>query len=183
MDGTGKTTLAKRVARFFEEQGFELEFIHAHGYSVSQNTFGLDERKVKNLKYLLRLLIPFAFVDNLFTFYFKYKSILKKKNLICDRYFYDKLARMVYYGICTKLMAKVYLKLLPKADYVFFLDIAPTQAYSRKREYSEKEYDSFRGIYRFIVNYLKAPVIDTSLPLDVCCKEIFEKFPLKKINS
>jgi thymidylate kinase len=77
-------------------------------------------------------------------------------------------------------MAKVYLRLLPRPDYVFFLDINPKQAYSRKREYSEKEYNSFRDIYRFIAKYLKAPVLDTGLSLDICCKKIFKKIGLVK---
>jgi len=180
MDGAGKTTLAKKITQFFEEKGFKFEFIHGHGYSVSQDSFGLDEKRVKSLKYLFKLLIPFALADNLFTFYFKYKPILKKKNLVCDRYFYDKIARMMYYGICSELLARICLRLLPKPDYIFFLDINPEQAYFRKGEYSEKEYNSFRNIYRFIADYLKAPVIDTSLSIDTCCREIFANSGLGK---
>ena len=176
MDGAGKTTLAKKIGHFFKQGGLKFEFIHGHGYSVSQNSFKLDERRVSRLKYLFRLLIPFAFIDNLFTFYFKYNPILKDRILICDRYFYDKIARMMYYEICSESVARIYLKLLPKPDYVFFLDIDPKQAYSRKEEYSEREYNSFRNIYGFIAGYLKAPVIDTSLPLDVCSKQILKHF-------
>ena len=176
MDGTGKTTLASKVAQFFKEQGIEFQFIHAHGYSVSQNSFGLDEKKVNCLKYLFGLLIPLAFIDNLFTYYFRYKPVLKNKTLICDRYFYDKAARMIYYGILNKLIAKVYLRLLPKPDFIFFLDVNPQKAYIRKKEYSEKELASFRNIYRFLAEYLEGSVIDTSLPVNNCYKKILEHF-------
>lgn len=172
MDGSGKTTLAKKVIEFFKEQGLKFEFIHAHGYSISQDSFGLNKVKINRLKYLFRLLIPFALLDNLFTYYFKYKLILRNKALICDRYFYDKVARMMYYGICNKLIAKIYLKLLPRPDFTFFLDASPKDVYIRKGEYSEKDLSCYRKMYRFLAKYLNVPVIDTNQSIDICYKEI-----------
>jgi len=182
MDGSGKTTLAKKVVEFFKKQGLKFEFIHAHGYSISQNSFGLDEERVNRLKYLFRLLIPFAFLDNLFTYYFKYKPILRNKVLICDRYFYDKVARMMYYGICNKFIAKIYLRLLPSPDFAFFLDASSKDVYKRKGEHSEKNLSYYRKMYRFIAKYLNAPVIDTNQPVNVCYKEILN-FLEKSISS
>ncbi|MCD6094284.1 MAG: hypothetical protein J7J51_05830 [Candidatus Omnitrophica bacterium] len=176
MDGSGKTTLAKKVVEFFKERNQKCEFIHAHVYSISKHSFGLNEKLVNKLRFFLKLAIPFALLDNLYTYYFKYKPVLRNMILVCDRYFYDKIARMMYYEICSESVAKIYLKLLPKPDYVFFLDIDPKQAYSRKEEYSEREYNSFRNIYGFIAGYLKAPVLDTSLPLDVCSKQMLKHF-------
>ena len=69
MDGSGKTTLAKKLVQFFEELGLECEFNHGHKYTVSQDSFGLSEARVNKLRHLFRLLVPLAFVDNLFTFY------------------------------------------------------------------------------------------------------------------
>ena len=174
MDGSGKTTLAEKLVNYFERQGREIEFIHGHGYTVSENSFGLDEKRVKRLKYLFKLLIPLALLDNLYTYYFKYKPLLKNKTLICDRYFYDKLARVIYYGICPPSLAKIYLKLLPKPDFAFFLDADPQKAHARKRELSEEELVSFRKIYKFLAECLEAPVIDTGLSLNVCYKKILE---------
>lgn len=176
VDGTGKTTLAKKLVEYFEKQGLKPKFIHAHGYTVSQNSFGLDEKKVHSLKYLFKLLLPFAFLDNLFTYYFKYKPILKNKTLICDRYFYDKLARMIYYGICNRFIAKIYLRLLPRPDFVFFLDVDPKKAHQRKKEYSEGELLFFRKIYRLFAKHLRAPIIDTGLPIKICRHKIFKYF-------
>lgn len=174
VDGAGKTTLAKELIKYLKKQGLKPGFIHGHGYGVSQNSFGLDEMRVKSLRSLFRLLVPFAFFDNLFTYYFKYKPILSNKTLVCDRYFYDKLARMMHYGICSQFIAKIYLKLLPKPNFVFFLDIDPKKALRRKKEYSSKELFVFKKIYQFLAKNLKASIINTNLPLDTCIQKIIE---------
>ena len=83
---------------------------------------------------------------------------------------------MMYYGICNQLIAKIYLKLLPKPDFVFFLDIDPRKAYERKKEYSKSELLIFRKIYKFLAKELKAPIINTSLSLDICLKKIMKTF-------
>ena len=40
------------------------------------------------------LLSPFMLLDSFFTYYFKYKPELEHNVIICDRYFYDKVARI-----------------------------------------------------------------------------------------
>lgn len=177
MDGSGKTTLAQALADYLKRRGVDVEFVHGHGYTISENSFGLDPKKVNRMKYILRVLIPFAFVDNLFTYFFKYRPIFKKKILICDRYFYDKVARMLYYGISNYFIAKAYLKLLPKPDAIFFLDVSAEKALERKKEYSKEEFSLFREKYQYLAKYLKVPIIETGLPLDICVKEIIKDLP------
>jgi thymidylate kinase len=116
MDGSGKTTQAQR--KFVLTTNSKL--LHAHGYTVSSNSFGLGEETIKKVSLLLSLLLPLAHLDFLYTYYFKYKPILKTKNLICDRYFYDKVARLVYYGICPRWVAKKWVKIIPKPDEIYF---------------------------------------------------------------
>src|SRR3989339_1408061 len=94
MDGTGKTSLAKKLAQYLEEKGVAVELRHGHSYSISKNSFSFSDAKVGSLRCFLWLALPIAFLDNLFTFYFKYIPAIKRKSLICDRYFYDKIARM-----------------------------------------------------------------------------------------
>ena len=180
MDGSGKTTLTKKVASYLKTCGLEYKIIHSHGYSISENSFGLSIKKLNKLKYLLRFLIPFALIDNLFTFYFRYGPVLKEKTLICDRYFYDKLARMIYYGISTNTIAKIYLKLLPKPDFTFFLDTAAQDAHIRKGEYQEEELLRYKYIYKFLAKHLNALVIDTSQSIDTSYKEIVELLQVQR---
>ena len=176
MDGTGKTTLAEKIKYYFiKEKGLECDFIHGHGYSVSQNSFAVNEKQIHRMRHLLRLLIPLAFADNLYSYLSKYLPVLRKKVLICDRYFYDKVARLMFYGICTEGMAKVYLNFLPRPDHIFFLDLNIDTVYKRKQEYTKKEYASFSEIYRFLAECLDAPIINTAKPIDRCCDEIISK--------
>lgn len=183
MDGTGKTTLAKKVTGFLEEHGHDFEFIHGHGYNVSQNTFALSDETTRKLRYFFRCMVPLALMDNLCTYYFKYRPILKSRFLVCDRYFYDKVARMMFYGICDEFTAKAYLRLLPRPDFTFFLDIDPAEAFQRKQEYSKEEYQRFRQVYRFVADELEMPIIDTSLPLDTCSKQILERCNLTETTT
>ncbi len=183
MDGTGKTTLAKKVKLFLEEKGFECEFIHGHGYSASQNSFAVNEKQINRMRYLFRFLIPLAFADNLYSYLSKHLPVLRKRALVCDRYFYDKVARLIFYGICTEKIAKIYLKFLPRPDYIFFLDLNVDKVYKRKQEYTREEYASFSKIYRFIAECLDAPIIDTSISIDRCCDEIFNMLNIRGIHK
>lgn len=174
VDGSGKTTLAEALSADLEKEGRPVGLKHGHGYSASKDTFGFGEKGVNRYRLLFRLLLPFAYLDNLFTFYFKYRPLLKEKTLICDRYFYDKLARLIFYEICPLALAKVYLQLLPRPDHVFFLDIEASDARNRKEGYTEEALESFRRAYLFIASCLNAPVINTSFSAQDCLRKIKE---------
>jgi len=172
MDGSGKTTLAKKLEEHLKKNGDHVFFKHAHGYAISQNSFAIDEENINSFKWIFALLSPFVLFDSWFTYFFKYKPILKKKTLICDRYFYDKIARLIYYGLMNKTMAKIYLKLIPRPNFIIFLDIDEKKARQRKKEYSKDEFCRFRKIYLFIAQHLKTPIINTNLSSPVCIKKI-----------
>ncbi len=176
MDGSGKSTLASKLVTYFKQSGVKTEYIHGHNYKSSKNSFGFTPKQVSRFRYLFRLLIPFAFIDNLCTYFFEYRKITREKTLVCDRYFYDKVVRMLYYGISNRFIAKIYLKLLPQADFIFFLDIAPECAVSRKAEYSLDKTKIFRDAYLFVAKHVGATLIDTNRPVEVCFKEIKENF-------
>lgn len=166
MDGSGKTTLAKMLESHLKKRGYRVYYKHAHGYTISKNSFAIDEKSIKRFRLLLFLLSPFMLLDSLFTYYFKYKPQLKHNAVICDRYFYDKVARMLYYNVINTFIAGIYLNLLPRPDYIFHLYISSEMAKSRKNEYSTAEYDQFRKIYQFVAAATKATIIDADLPLD-----------------
>lgn len=176
MDGSGKTTLAKKLEEHLKKNGDHVFFKHAHGYAISQNSFAIDEANINRFKWIFALLSPFVLFDSWFTYFFKYKPILKKKTLICDRYFYDKIARLVFYHIINKTAAKVYLKLLPKPDYVFFLDIDKNIALSRKKEYTRSQIADFRKLYQFVAQELQTPIIKTSQSLGNTMAILFSFF-------
>ena len=166
MDGSGKTTVAKKLESYMNKKGYNVFFKHAHGYAISKNSFSVDEKSIKRFRWLLFLLSPFMLLDSYFTYYFKYKPQLKHNTVICDRYFYDKVARMLYYNIINKFVARIYLSLLPQPDHLFFLNVSSHNAKLRKNEYSNNEYNRFREVYQFIAMKTNAIVIDADLPLN-----------------
>ncbi len=162
MDGSGKTTLAKKLKTYLEKKSYSVYFKHAHGYAISQNSFAIDEQNIKRFRWLFMLLSPYVLIDSWLTHLLKYRPILNKKTLICDRYFYDKIARLIYYGIISKTLSKMYLYLLPKPDVVFVLDVGEKKAITRKKEYSLNQARNFRDIYQFIARETKTPIIKTA---------------------
>lgn len=109
-DGTGKTFQAIK-----KQAELNAVFIHAHSYSISKDSFGLKPN------FIFIIFVPFLILDNLWTYHFKYKPILKTKNLICDRYFYDKVARAMYYGFCPKWLARIWIRLIPRPTKTYFM--------------------------------------------------------------
>jgi len=172
MDGTGKSTLACNLQKYFKSKNALARNIHAHTYTTSQNTFRSDEHSVEKYRFFWRLLIPFAYLDNLLTYFLQYRKAKRSRIIISDRYFYDKVVRLLYYNICPQWLARIYLSLLPQPDYVFFLDVSPAVAIKRKGEYNRTEHENFRALYQYAAKILDAPIIDTSKSIDTCLTEI-----------
>lgn len=162
MDGTGKTTLAKKVGEYLQKNNIVFQYNHAHGYAMSQNSMAINDKQINRFRFLLRFFTPFLILDNMVNYLINFRPIFTKKILICDRYFYDKIARQLFYGVIGKTVARIYLSILPKPHLVFFLDIDPKIAFERKKEYSLKDYQRFQQMYRFVANTLNMPLINTN---------------------
>lgn len=165
MDGTGKTTLAAELNKYFTRNKLSIYYRHAHGYSISNNSFGIQEETLYRYKWLFTILSPLILLDSFYTYFIKYKPILRHRHLLCDRYFYDKIARLVYFGILPMYVASIFLKILPKPDYIFCLDIDEQTARKRKKEYSENEYRKYRNVYNQIFASLRINPINTTKPI------------------
>ncbi|OGK26075.1 hypothetical protein A2954_02780 [Candidatus Roizmanbacteria bacterium RIFCSPLOWO2_01_FULL_37_12] len=182
-DGTGKSTLAKKIKIYFEGKGFQVAYKHAHGYTISENSFGISKEAVKKYKWMLKLASPVVLFDSWITYLFKYKPILKANILICDRYFYDKIARLLYYRVIGLNLAKLYLKLLPKPDYIFVLDLNENITLLRKKEYSKYQIKRFRTYYKFIADQLNVPIIPTSSSINKTLEKILITSRINEITK
>ena len=174
MDGSGKTTLANRLATELASRGVETEVIHGHTYAASSNSFGFSEERIRKYRILLRLVLPLAWLDNLYTYFTRYRSAGRGKTIISDRYFYDKAARLLYFGIGGKELMKLYVKTLPRPQHIFFLDLPEDIAARRKEDYSREQLKNFRNAYRYLARVLNAPLIDSSEPPEKCVKSMLE---------
>lgn len=180
MDGTGKTTLAKKLEEYLTMNKIKSEFIHGHTYTISKNSFGISDKHIIKYRKLFSILTPLALLDNYVNYIFKYRCKLKNKTIISDRYYYDKVARMIYYGILNKQFAKIYLKLLPKPDLVFFLDVSAKKAFERKKEYTIRELMRWSKIYKFVSNNINCKIINTNKPLSNSWKLIKNEYVKKR---
>lgn len=166
MDGSGKTTLAKRVQDWIQARGYPVEFIHGHSYSVSKNSFGFSSEKVREFRLVLRMLLPLVYLDNIFTYFQKYRKITKHKVLVTDRYFYDKVIRLQFYGISNNFLAWIHLILLPRPSLTFLLNPRPIVPFKRKAEYTLQECEQFHGHYKRAGKVLNLIEIDTECSIE-----------------
>lgn len=173
MDGSGKSTLANLLADKLRRSGLIVTYIHGHGYKTARTSFGLSADAVVKNNRLLRLLVPFAYLDNLLTYAFSYLPILRKQILVSDRYFYDKVVRLLYYGVIGQWMAKLYLKFLPRPTIIIFLEISADKAKKRKDEYSLNEFAQFRQWYQYVARLLNADTIKTDASISESCRQVF----------
>lgn len=173
IDGSGKSTWAKIVSDEFRRLGEPVSYIHGHTYAISANSFGLTGERMNTLAKWFKVFWPLALCDNLYTFLTRYRPVLRSSHLITDRYFYDKLVRLRFYGIIPEKFFSFYMRLLPKPDYVFFLDVDPKIAYKRKADFRIEEYKMLSNLYRNMATLLDSPVINTSYSIISCQKKIF----------
>ena len=172
MDGAGKSTVAQELQEKLRDQKIAIDYVHGHTYSVSSNSFGFSEKIISKTRRLLMFFIPFAYIDNLFTYFNKYRRSIRKRPVISDRYFYDKVARLVFYKIMPHWIESFFLKMIPKADFAFFLAVSPKTAIERKGEYSLQQYRRFNKIYLRIADIIGANVIDVERPLNQVTDEM-----------
>ena len=172
MDGSGKSTLAGKLQLHFKNKGLAVSYTHGHTYTTAKNTFRSDPSSVHKYKLFWRLLLPFAFIDNLLTYFLNYRYAIRSSTIIADRYLYDKVVRLIYYGICPRWLAVWYLRLLPKPDYCFFLDVDPKKAVDRKKEFSIDTQKKYRKHYLFAARILDQPIIDTGQSIGKCVQKI-----------
>lgn len=166
MDGAGKSTLARMAHNWLEINEHHSISLHGHTYSLAKNSLSLSSENVVKYRLLFRMAIPISIIDNLYTYYFKYRIHLKKANLITDRYFYDKLARLLFYGISTPFLAYIHCLFIPRPTILFILNPNPETASQRKGEYSVADSKIFHEKYNLLSKILKIETINTSAPIE-----------------
>ena len=144
MDGSGKTTLSRRVKEELVKKGHSAVVIEPFEYVIWApllKLLGGGERLVsaggekKNNFFLFKLWPFLALFDHWAQFLFKIKTLEKKYDyIIADRFFFDFAASFKYFGYTTKWLDKLYLKLIPKTDLTFVLDLPPEIALEREQD-------------------------------------------------
>ena len=176
VDGSGKTTLAKSLAKKLGKKEVTryvflgdyfllspiVRFIHlfSRKSTTAKNPF-LNTRPKKPWQ---RIWIVFAIFDNLLRYScLHFLSVVFGYNFICDRYFYDRLAGLEFYEYSNHFLSKLYLFLTPRPDLAVFLNTDERSA--RKREVKEKHnlafYRRLSKIYKRLADELNIEIINS----------------------
>jgi thymidylate kinase len=117
------------------------------------------ERVTKKLGILLTWLI---FVDFQIRTSLKIRlPLLRKKPVICDRYFYDVLMELKRSNMLSERFTQILSRTTPKPLIAFLID-APENLTSKRRGFSTEELSSKRRIYLKIAKNFGLVVIDSS---------------------
>lgn len=153
IDGSGKTTQSIKTTELLRKRGAKAISIKVFSYLLlrypigllkilKKNKQGFSARKNPLLNYKnknpLCKILPFIFlIDHWLYFVFKiYPKLLIYDYVVCDRYFFDFVPSYFEFGYASDKIICLYVKLIPRPDFFFFLQIFPKAAFERKNEYS-----------------------------------------------
>jgi thymidylate kinase len=195
LDGSGKTTQAKKLLRYLESKkipskyvwlrypnffslpiaGF-LRLFGVSGYPIPEEkkSQGLDDLSThKNLK---KLWIWSLYNDFKFVCWKKISTPIKKRKiLILDRFVIDTVVEL---AINTGQehnfddISKKFFKFIPDNSMIFFFDIDPKISYARNHEENLITLQKKRKIYQKICKSLDISIIDGTKPIEIIHNEI-----------
>jgi len=200
IDGTGKTTHATKLVEIFKNMAIPCQYARcifepkisypfmAFVYLVTGGYRRKDYHKSKILRKTWNYII---ILDFIYIYLTKVKiPLLMSKSVICDRYVYDLIVSLRYNGLYNERASKILLKLIPKPDLVFILDIPEDVSNLRKDDTKDavniKDSDNATDYLRFhrksfleIAKSLNIPVIDATKDF----KELNEEFYRQAIQT
>lgn len=187
LDGAGKSTLLRSLRGTLEREGHRVTVLHlmthvglyAYARYIRNKLFGvrekpweLDEKtreiRHRSLAQRIRAAILWSKVVRsilylidlvLFLGYRFYVEVVRRRVLIMDRYFYDRLVDLSN-GRNWALL-RFLERLTPTPDIAFLLDVPPEQAYARKREqpfsYLERRWAAYKVVFPWVSTAVLLP--------------------------
>jgi len=201
IDGSGKTTIAKRVTTYLREKDLPVVYVYGRlklfltkplmlignklflrSYNITEN-YGEYSGKKKGLfskhKVILKVYLYTLLLDYLLQILIKIKiPVLLGKIVVCDRYIYDTVITDIAVDMnfskrqVISLLDKCFL-LIPNPDVTFLVDVNEDVAYSRKDDVPDERYlEDRRSIYLQVARYYNnMTIIDGNNKPD----EVFEE--------
>lgn len=195
MDGSGKTTLSQKLKEELVKRGHLAVVIEPFRYVVWAPLLRLvgDGRRLisprgekRNRFFLFKLWPLFALLDHWVQFLFYIKPLEGRYDyIICDRFFFDFAASFAYFGYTTEWLDRLYLRLIPKPDLTFVLDLPPRIA-SEREEGGSHSLDFFSqqwGYYSGLAEKFGLQKIDASAPIQGLAEIVLEKVISPKLTS
>ena len=203
IDGSGKTTIAKNLAKILRKKfGICAVYKHEYEYTLLKlllNLIGMYRRKktlksleenvingskAKKIPLIVRLWPLIVLLDYLF-YYVIVKLSKRKEVLILDRCIYDHWVSFKGQGIFSKIMEKLYL-IVPRPDISFLLVVKPEVAYLRKKEdhiFTPDIYERGQKEYLKIAKLKNLKIIDSTKNVEITLKEVIKNLLTDKTFS
>jgi len=186
IDGAGKTTHARELRKQLLTKGVKSRYMTSRyalvehvplslrkwiTHCTSLSSITLPSKTSNTIKSnagssVLRFILFFLFLAYaLATYLLVIKPLLNDFVVICDRYFFE------WFYNSFKKSSVILIRLLPKPDLVFFLDIPEVLAFSRIRHFEDKKvplgyYRALREWYRFVAKQQGFITVNSSLDFD-----------------
>jgi thymidylate kinase len=174
-DGSGKSTLLQKMQELFPDVqllyfGWQPFLITTKWLSrlLKKKNIVVTERANRNVRFrfVQEAMLGYYFIEYVARYLFQ----MKKEIVLCDRYFYDFYA---HYDYASKSVFFPWLlKIFPKPDVLFFLDVDSYTAVQRKPDMNLALVELHRVRYHDLCSKMEAIVIDTAQPVDVCVEQI-----------
>lgn len=194
IDGSGKSTLTKMLVEKLKTKGIDAEYLwwFSAENSIFRRTLrfvsgpqktGHSEPKKEKLPKSSPVQILYQFLVLLDyqrqTIFRVWLPLISGKNVVCDRYVYDIVTSFVmefhYPDQCSKKLLAILLKLSPKPDAAFFVDVPVEVAIRRKNDIpSIQHHEELRNIYHNLVTN-KMTVLDGTMNLEDLINIVWEQ--------
>jgi thymidylate kinase len=146
-DGSGKTTVARKVETRLRDSGFEVKYFPSFNHGLLEYVLRmlpgkelkktranfLDKGSSNRVSPIFKIWPYIVFVDCLFM-YVKFKILNRHSVIILDRYFYDFLIGFEYLGFSSSVVHELFVFGSPRPNIGFVMDVDPQVAYERKKE-------------------------------------------------
>jgi len=175
IDGSGKTTIAKKVTKYLKEKGLPAVYVYGRfkpiltkplmviggqmflrNYNITKNYAEYSERKkclFSKHKLMLRAYLYVLLLDCLFQLMVKVRIPLALgKAVVCDRYIYDTVITDIAIDMnfseerAISLLRKCFL-LVPNPKIAFLVDVDEIIGYSRKDDIPDVRYLEERRVF------------------------------------
>jgi thymidylate kinase len=201
MDGAGKSTQIEilrarlraagksvQLVAFWDDVALLTRFREKAGHAIFKGEKGVGSpeqpvnRRDKNVRswYMTALRFGLYFLEALSLRRAAYRARTADV-IIFDRYLFDQLANLPVQQFLTKTYARLLLKLPPKLDIAYLLDVDPDLARARKPEYPVEFLRSLRSTY-FVLSQIGGITLVAPGPVSEVADVVVQKFLQKCPN-
>ena len=183
IDGSGKSSLASNLVKKLAARDCKVKRVYLGEYilagylvkvihkvyrlfmpAASNHTAENPFLSTKPKSIFQRSWLFFSIFDNVLFYLILKTYVLFGYNVICDRYFFDKLVGFIHHGYCGPLLEKFYLFLTPTADTQIILDQNPKTCMERETggNHSIEFYEQLRKHYWNLRGLIKCHYIEVN---------------------